>query len=149
MEGKTRERILSPIRGGKQSQKTVDQAIELALSESAHLYFLYIVDVDFLGYATVARVKLMVDELRETGYFAMSMLCDKARARGVENVEALIREGNIEDVVVSVAKEIHATRLVMGHPVRNPGVKSFTPRKFSKFIETIRESTGLEIHNVE
>ena len=149
MESKTREKILSPIRGGKQSQKTVERAIELALSESAHLYFLYIVDVDFLGYATVARVKLMVDELRETGYFAMSMLCDRARARGVENVEAMIREGSVEDVVVSVAREIHATRLVMGCPVRNPGVKSFTPRKFNRFLEAIRESTGLEIHKVE
>ena len=89
------EVILCPVRGGKQSMKTVARAVELALAREARLVFLYVVDVDFLGFATVARVKVMVDELTETGSFTLSILEDRARNRGVARVGSVIREGTI------------------------------------------------------
>jgi nucleotide-binding universal stress UspA family protein len=143
------ERILCPIRGGKQSARTVDRAIDKALETGAGLTFLYIVDVEFLGYATVARVNLMVEELKETGHFAMSILCEKARARGVEDVDSIIREGSVQDVIASVAAKTGASRLIIGRPVKNPGVKSFSARQFDRMLQSIRETTGLEVESVE
>ena len=59
------EHILCPVRGAKRSLETVERAIDLADEHGAKLTFLFVADVDFLGYATVARVKVMLDELKE------------------------------------------------------------------------------------
>jgi nucleotide-binding universal stress UspA family protein len=141
-------RILCPIRGGKQSAKTVDRAIELALESSSRLFFLYIVDVDFLGYATVARVRLMAEELKETGHFALSILCDKARAQGVTRVESIIREGPIREVIRTVIRELDANVLVAGRPVRTPQTPSFSATEFENFLASLAEETGVRVEHV-
>lgn len=143
------EVILCPVRGGKQSAKTVNQAIELALSSSARLVYLYVVDVDFLGFATVARVKVMVDELSETGRFTLSILTDRARSRGVVEVESVIREGQIRDVIRLVAEEVGATVLVLGRPVRTPGVTSFSTGEFDKLVRWLQTDAGLRVECVD
>lgn len=144
-----KEVILCPVRGGKQSSKTVNRAIELALSTPARLVYLYVVDVDFLGFATVARVKVMVDELSETGRFTLSILSDRARNRGVAEVESVIREGTIRDVIRSVAEEVNATMLVLGRPVRTPGVTSFSAGEFDKLIRWLQTEAGLRVECVD
>jgi nucleotide-binding universal stress UspA family protein len=143
------EVVLCPVRGGKQSHKTVDRAVELALASSARLVFLYVVDVDFLGFATVARVKVMVDELTETGRFTLSILEDRARARGLADVRSVIREGTIGDVIHAVAEEIGATLLVLGRPIRTPGVMSFSASEFDGLIGWLQTDAGLRVECVD
>jgi nucleotide-binding universal stress UspA family protein len=143
------EVILCPVRGGKQSKKTVDRAVELALAASARLVFLYVVDVDFLGFATVARVKVMVDELTETGRFTLSILEDRARGRGLADVGSVIREGAIGDVIRAVAQEIGATLLVLGRPIRTPGVMSFSASEFDGLIGWLQTDAGLRVECVD
>ena len=146
---RTGEVILCPVRGGKRSSKTVARAVELALSLPARLVFLYVVDVDFLGFATVARVKVMVDELTETGRFTLSILEDRARGRGVSLVSSVIREGAIAGVIREVAGDIGATRLVLGRPVITPGVISFTSGAYKQLVESLRSDAGLEVECVD
>ncbi|MBN2493993.1 MAG: universal stress protein [Deltaproteobacteria bacterium] len=140
--------ILCPVRGGHQSARTVDRSIELALERSAPLVFLYVVDVDFLGLATVARVKIMMDELSETGSFALSILADKARDRGVEDVRCVLREGNIQSVIRQVAREMNADCLVIGRPVYTPGTVHFATPEFERFLESLR-ADGIQLEGVE
>jgi nucleotide-binding universal stress UspA family protein len=142
------ETILCPVRGGKRSDKTVARAIELALGKNATLAFLYVVDVEFLGHATVARVKLMIEELTETGKFALTRLAERAQAAGVEQVEAIIREGKIEDVVRRVLETTGASVLVTGRPGQTPNVVSFSEEAFGSFMQSLQE-TGVEIERVE
>ena len=136
--------VLCPVRGGKRSAKTVDRAVALAIERGAALIFLYVVDVDFLGFATVARVNLMVEELKETGRFALSILADKARAQGVSEVVEIIREGGVQQVIVDAIQETGAGVLVVGRPVRAPGVPSFAPSDYERMLEQIQADT--EIH---
>ena len=143
------DRILCPVRGGKRSSMTVERAVELAREYGARLIFLYVADVDFLGFATVARVKLMVEELMETGRFALSILADKARAKGVGEVTEIIREGKIQDVIQEVARETGAEVLVVGRPINTPGVPSFAASDFDKMIRTLTENTGVRIECVD
>ena len=112
--------VLCSVRGGKRSAKTFERAVAIALERHASLVLLYIVDVDFLGYATVARGKLMVSELMETGRFALSVLAEKAENQGIVDVKTVIREGRIEDVISEVAQQTQATQLIIGHPVKVP-----------------------------
>lgn len=146
---RTEEVILCPVRGGKQSMKTVARAVELALSRDARLVFLYVVDVDFLGFATVARVKVMVDELTETGRFTLSILEDRARGRGVSRVGSEIREGAIGEVIRQVAGEVGATQLVLGRPVITPGVLSFTSGAYNRLVASLRDEAGLQVECVD
>lgn len=146
---RTEEVILCPVRGGKQSMKTVARAVELAQAREAHLVFLYVVDVDFLGFATVARVKVMVDELTETGRFTLSILEDRARGRGVSRVGSVIREGTIREVIRDVAEEVGATQLVLGRPVVTPGVISFTKGAYKQLVDCLQNDVGLKVECVD
>jgi len=148
--GTTRlQKVLCPVRGGKRSSKTVERAIELAKERDCKLIFLYVVDVDFLGYATVARVKLMVDELVETGSFALEILSEKATDAGVKEVEPVILEGSITETIRDTVRERGATVLVTGKPGQTPAVKSFTESEFESFLRSLKEQFDLEIERVE
>lgn len=144
-----RFRILCPVRGGKRSDKTVARAIELARARDAALTFLYVVDVEFLGHATVARVKLMTEELTETGTFTLTKLAQRARAAGVVEVDTVIREGHIGEVILEVIRDTGAGLLVTGRPGQTPNVVSFTERTFSTLLADLRAATGVEIERVE
>ena len=141
--------ILCPVRGGKKSARTVERAFALAEQSGQRLVFLYVVDVDFLGFATVARVRLMAEELMETGRFALSILADKARARGIEQIEEITREGKIQTVITQVAAEFDTRVLVIGRPVRTPGIPSFAAPDFEKMLAELAETTGMRIDCVE
>ena len=141
--------ILCPVRGGPQSAKTVDRAIERALESSADLSFLYIVDVDFLSYATVARVRLMVEELIETGRFTLTILSEKARNRGVEQVHSIIREGSIRQVIREVATEVGATLIVIGRPSRGRVANIFSSDNFEPFIRSLEDALSIQVECVD
>ena len=140
----SRQRILCPVRGGKSSAPTIDKAIELAQTLPAPLVLLYIVDLDFLGLATVARVKIMADELAETGEFTLHVLAEKARNRGVIKVECVVREGEMGQVIREVAGEVEATAVVLGQAVRAPGTVQREDSHMQKIVKSL-EAAGLEV----
>jgi len=145
----SKEHILCPVRGGKGSARTIDKAIELALEKKAKLSFLYIVDVDFLGHATVARVNLMVEELIETGSFALSILCEKAKQKGVAQVDSITRRGQIRDVIKEVLEETGATFLVTGRPAKMPGEVNIPTGGFGTFLKDLEDSLNINIVRVD
>ena len=136
--------ILCPVRGGKASAPTLDKAITLAASLDAPLHLLYIVDLDFLGLATVARVKLMAEELAETGEFTLEVLAEKAKDRGVKQVECVVREGEMGQVIRQVASERQATTVVLGQAVRAPGTVQREAGHMQQLITSLQEQ-GLEV----
>jgi nucleotide-binding universal stress UspA family protein len=140
--------VLCPVRGAKRSLETVARAIDLAIETGAKLTFLFVADVDFLGYATVARVKVMLDELEETGQFTLTFVSKQANDRGVEDVDTLVRQGSIRDVVTEVVREIGATMVVLGRPMRTPA-GGFSKSDFDEFIEAIESETGVRVDRVE
>jgi nucleotide-binding universal stress UspA family protein len=137
------------VRGARRSLETVERAIALARERGAKLTFLFVADVDFLGYATVARVKVMLDELKETGQFTLSFVRKRALEQGIEDVATLVREGPIGEVVIDVVREIGATRVVLGRPVPTPAGGGFSKKKFDEFVDTVVVETGVEVDRVE
>lgn len=141
-------RILCPVRGTRRSEKTINRAIELALEGNACLSFLFILDLEFLGHATVAKIKLMTDELRETGLFVLDFVGARARRRGVEQVDTHVLEGTVDDVIPRAAADLEATTVVMGRPIRTPGVTNLSKRRIEDLVATLRE-TGYRVEYVE
>jgi len=140
--------IICAVRGGPESRETVTRAIDLALTHRAKLTFLHVVDAEFLEYATIGPLSVVYAELVEMARFAMMILCDRARRRGVSQVDYLVREGNIRKQLLEFALETHAEALVIGRPVRSPGNNVFRAAEFDPFADQLEQKGQLKIVRV-
>ncbi len=140
--------IICAVRGGPESRTTISQAIELALKHKTRLTFLHILDAEFLNYATISPLSLVYNELVEMGTFAMLILCDRAKRRGVERVDYIIREGNIRKQLRNFAIETHAEVMVMGKPTRSPGKNVFKIEDFESFVTEMEVDGNIQVLQV-
>jgi nucleotide-binding universal stress UspA family protein len=137
--------ILCAVRGGPESRETVTYAIELALKENARLSFFHALDAEFLNHATIGPLSVVYQELVEMGKFTMLILCDRARRRGVAEVNYVVREGNIRRQLHLAAKETHAEVMVMGRPTRSPTQNVFKSDEMDKFSADLAEQGQLRL----
>ncbi len=137
--------ILCAVRGGKESRQTVTRAIDLALEARARLTFFHVMDAEFLEHATIGPLSVVYNELREMGEFAMLILCDRAQRRGVENVDYILREGNIRKQLYQIAIETQAEIMVVGRPTRSPGRNVFRSEDIDSFSAELEEMGNLQV----
>jgi nucleotide-binding universal stress UspA family protein len=137
--------VVCAVRGGPESRETVSQAINLALSNGARLTFFRVTDAEFLEHATIGPLSVVYQELREMAQFALMIVCDRARRRGVTEVDSIIREGNIHRQLRLIATEPGIDILVLGRPVRSPGSNVFKPAEFDAFVDELRQETDARI----
>ena len=63
--------IVCAIRGGPASQPTIQKAIQLAEKTHQTVYFLYVVNLDFLTLTSTSRVHVVEKELHQMGEFIL------------------------------------------------------------------------------
>lgn len=148
MEMRQPRHIVCAVRGGPESRETVTQAINLALESGARLTFFRVLDAEFLNHATIGPLSVVYRELRELGQFTMLILADRAQRRGVEEVECIVREGNVHKQLREFAIETHADVLVMGRPMRSPGSNTFKPAEFDAYVAELQSEANVRIHIV-
>ncbi len=148
MNEKKPKHIICAVRGGPESRETVSRAIDLALQYEARLTFLHVLDAEFLEYATVGPLSVIYNELVEMGTFAMLILCDRAQRRGLEQVDYIVREGNIRKQLHQFAIETRAEMMVMGKPTRSPGRNVFKPDAFEVFVSELGAEGNIQILQV-
>lgn len=148
MTDKKSQHIICAVRGGPESRETVTQAIDTALESGGRLTFLHILDAAFLEYATIGPLSVVYRELNEMGTFTMLILCDRARARGVQEVDYVLLEGNIQDGLRTFAKETHSEMMVIGRPTRSPGRNVFKIADFDAFVAELEREAGMTIIKV-
>lgn len=136
--------VLCAVRGGAQSQITIDRAVQVAQEREARLVLLYVVDAEFLGYATVGRLSVILRELRSTGEFMMVILERRIESQGVD-VQSVVRTGDVRRQILESIRWQDADLLVIGHPIKSPGTNTFTAKSLSQFVEEIEEKTGVEV----
>ena len=137
--------IICAIRGGPESRATVTRAIELTLATGAHLTFFHIMDAEFLQHATIGPLSVVYDELKEMGTFTMLILCDRARRRGVADVDFIVREGNIRKHLRQLAIETRAQVLVMGSPTRSPTRNVFQFGEIDQFAAQLADEGDVHV----
>jgi nucleotide-binding universal stress UspA family protein len=120
----------------------------MALESGARLTFFRVFDAEFLNHATIGPLSVVYRELVEMGMFALLILCDRAQRRGVENVDSIVREGNVRKQLRDLAIETHADLLIMGRPVRSPGTNTFKPAEFDAWVTELEGEADLKIHVV-
>lgn len=143
------EHIVCAVRGGPESRATVTHAIDLALESGARLTFFCVMDAEFLSHATIGPLSVVYSELQEMGRFVLLILHDRARRRGVTEVDCIVREGNIRKQLHQFAIETQADLMVMGRPTRGPGRNVFKPAEFDAFVANLEQEAGLRVVVVE
>lgn len=141
------QHIICAVRGRPESRETATRAIELALEHQARLTFAHVIDAEFLGPATptLSPIQMVYRQLRQMGEFAMLILSDRAKRRGVAEVEWVIQEGNVPKRLRQLIQESGADLLVIGHPAPGPGKSTFTPEEFRDFVAKVEQEDGLDV----
>lgn len=137
--------IVCAIRGGPHSQSTIDGAISLARETGLPLYFLYVVNLDFLTHTTSTRTHTINQEMEQMGEFIL--LAAQSRAGGQEvAAEGLVRHGSVIKEIVGLCKELNADYLVLGRPqMDEEEANVFTHARLNAFIELVKEQSGAEV----
>jgi nucleotide-binding universal stress UspA family protein len=141
--------IVCAVRGGPESRETVKRAIAMSLESGAKLTFFHVMDAEFLGYATHGTLRVVYRELREMGKFVMLILCDRARARGVAQVDFLLHEGNVRTQLRKLAVETGAEVMVIGRPTKSSTKNLFKAAEFDAFITALEKEANLRVIQVE
>lgn len=137
--------IICAIRGGPASQPTIRKAISMAKKNELPVYFLYIVNLDFLVHTQSGRVNTVSKQLDQMGEFILLTAQDKAEKQKVES-EGVIRHGKVWEEIISYAKEISANYVVLGLPAGEEEKEEnvLAADRISEFGETIQEESGAE-----
>lgn len=137
--------IVCAIRGGPASRPTIEKAIQLAVETELPLYFLYVVNLDFLSHTSSSRTHLISKELTEMGEFILLTAQSKAQAKGID-ANGIVHKGNVRDEIVNLCQEMMADYVVLGKPKVQPGKENvFTEDRMDRFAERIAEESGAEI----
>lgn len=108
------ERIVVPTDGSASSQQAIDHAVELAASQGATIYGVYVVNIaSFSGVPTEGSWEGVSAALEREGEQALEMVDDAAALRDVP-VELVRLEGRPSQQIVEYADEIDADLIVMG-----------------------------------
>ena len=87
--------IICAVRGGPDSQVTIDEAISLALEANLPLNFLYVVNLDFLTHTQSSKTHTITDQLTQMGEFILLTAQQKAETRPTEGPRKFILYFNI------------------------------------------------------
>ncbi len=136
--------VVCAIRGGPASRPTITRAIRLAEEVGQPLYFLYVVNLDFLTFTSSTRTHTISEEMSRMGEFILLAAQDAAARRAV-SAEGLVRHGNVGQEIIGLCHELEADYLVLGWPRIGRGDTVFTRELLDRFIEQTEEQTGARV----
>jgi nucleotide-binding universal stress UspA family protein len=134
--------ILCATRGGEESYSTQDAAIALAKQQGDALVFLYVIDVSFLDQTAAPLVIDVESRLEKLGRFQLKMAQERAGAQDVA-AQAIVREGQLREELVTAAQEISATLIVLGRSRRQTAI--FEENRLQAFAADLQTETGIEV----
>ena len=139
------------MRGRPQGRDTATQAIDLALQHQAKLTFVLVMDAEFLGMVapTMSRLRTIYTQLEAMGEFALLILEDRARRRGVMEVNSFVLKGSVREELRRLTETTDAQVLVIGRPDPTAQKSVFQPAEFETFIAEIQARTNLLIVPVD
>lgn len=136
--------VVCAIRGGASSQITIKQAVHQAKETNSHLYFLYVVNLDFLSHTQSSRTRLISKEMHQMGEFILLAAQMTAETEGC-TAEAVVRHGEVTEEIISLAKEIEAEYIILGQPEGVDEEDVFTLERLKAFSERLSEESGAQV----
>ena len=136
--------IVCAVRGGPASQPTIDHSVALAQETGLPLYFLYVVNLDFLTHTASSRVHTITQEMQQMGEFILLTAQSTAAAKNV-TAHKIVRHGNVKEEIINLCHEIGADYVVLGRPQSEQEESHFTHDRLTQFIEKLEELTGAKV----
>ena len=136
--------IVCAIWGGPDSHPTIATAINLAKKTNLTIYFLYIVNLEFLEHTISSRIQIISAEMKAMGEFILFSAQKTAESEGV-TTQGVIRQGNVMEEISGLCHEIGADYLVLGRPKVEKEQTLFTHEQLNQFIQTIEQQTGAKV----
>jgi len=136
--------ILCAIRGGPASQPTIAKAIALAQETGLPLYFLYVVNLDFLAQTPTSRVHTISQEMHQMGEFILLMAQETSARQGI-SAEGVVRHGSVGEELIGLCHELEADYLVVGKPEVDREDTVFTQELLHQFVARTEEQTGATV----
>jgi nucleotide-binding universal stress UspA family protein len=136
--------IVCAIRGGPASQPTIAKAIALAQETGLPLYFLYVVNLDFLSHTPTSRVHTISQEMQEMGEFILLLAQERASRQGI-SAGGVVRHGKVGEELIGLCHELEADYLVLGKPKVEQEDCVFTHDRLREFVARSEEQTGAKV----
>lgn len=136
--------ILCAIRGGPSSQPTINASIQLAKDTRETIYFLYVVNLDFLTHTSSSKTNHISKEIEEMGEFILLGAQEQAHSEGVK-AESIIREGKVVDEIITCCEEVNPTYVILGRPQEDREDNLLTLERLHAFAERIVESCQAQV----
>ena len=136
--------IVCAVRGGPDSQATISRAITLAQETDLPLYFVYIVNLDFLTRTSSARVHTISEQMHQMGEFILLTAQSSAAAQGI-TAEGVVRHGNVSEEIIRLCHELSVDYLILGRPKIQHENSVFTHERLQHMIEQTEEQTGATV----
>jgi nucleotide-binding universal stress UspA family protein len=136
--------IVCAVRGGPASQPTIERAIALAQETGLPLYFLYVVNLDFLSQTPTSRVHTISQEMHQMGEFILLMAQETAAREGI-TAAGVVRHGTVRKELIGLCHELEADYLVLGKPEDEHEDSVFTHELLREFVAHTEEQTGAKV----
>jgi nucleotide-binding universal stress UspA family protein len=136
--------IICAIRGGPSSQPTIQKSLELAKEKDETLFFLYVVNLDFLAHSSSSKTNHISQEIKEMGEFILLSAQEQATVAGVTS-EGVIREGRVVDEVINFCAEQDPSVVVLGKPQEEGEDNLLSMERLRMFAEGIKEVCQAEV----
>ena len=136
--------IVCAIRGGPDSQPTIEKAISLADKTNLQLYFLYVVNFDFLTRTESSRTSIVSDEMNQMGEFILLTAQEKAKTQNII-AKGVVRHGKVGVEIIRLAKDIQADYVVLGLPQGLEENDVFATDKINEFSKKIETETHAKV----
>jgi len=136
--------VVCAIRGGPSSQRTITHAIDLAKETKRPLYFLYVVNLDFLARTESSRTRLISKEMHEMGEFILCTAQASAHKQGIAS-DGIVRQGKVTEEIINLAKELNADYIILGQPEGVDEKDIFTMARLRQFSERLSQESGAEV----
>lgn len=136
--------IICAIRGGPSSQSTIERSIDLSLKNGQTIYFLYVVNLDFLTHSSSSRFERIKKDISQMGEFILLDAQEKAQKQQTD-AEIVIADGDVVEEIIQLALEKAADYIILGTPVKENENNIFVPAKFQKTIKYITEETQAKV----
>ena len=136
--------IVCAVRGGPDSHPTIQRALALGREQNLPVYFLYVVNLDFLAHTSSKRLKTAKEEMRKLGEFILLKAQKQADVSGVK-AESITREGKVREEILQLCKEKQADFAILGHQSSDVENNVFSQQQFQQFIQRLEKETGVKV----
>jgi nucleotide-binding universal stress UspA family protein len=136
--------ILCAIRGGPSSQPTILKSIELARETKKTIYFLYVVNLDFLAHTSSSKTNHISKEIEEMGEFILLGAQEQAQQEGVK-AEGITRDGKVIEEIIAYCQENQPDYVILGRPQEDRENNLLTLERLHAFADRIREVCAAQV----